>query len=51
MAELGRARSACEKLVEAYDKASGDGGSVDWSNVDEAYRLALKALGREHKGE
>lgn len=38
--------AAAQALVSAYQEARG---SIDWSDLDEAYQLALQALGQEHK--
>ena len=38
-------RAACKSLVAAYDASRG--GSMDWDDVDTAYRAALEALGWE----
>ena len=39
-------KKACELLVRAYVKGQGAGGSIDWSDLDEAYQAALAALGQ-----
>ena len=36
---------ACWALVEAYRKGAREGESIDWSEIDTAYRLACHALG------
>lgn len=35
---------AAELLVEAYRRAAEEGGSIEWSDVDEAYVAAREAL-------
>ena len=43
---------ALSQLVYAYEKANmGDGGSVDWSDVDAAYGMAIDALGPDRVAE
>lgn len=37
------ARAAVNALIQAYDKGEVQGGSVDWSDLDEAYRLATES--------
>jgi len=39
-------KKACELIVRAYAKGQGAGGSIDWSDLDEAYQAALAALGQ-----
>lgn len=41
-----KAEAAARQLLEAYalGEAAGDGGSVDWENVDHAFVLAKDAL-------
>lgn len=44
-AKLLRALNACRLLVEAYRRGAADGGSIDWSDVDDAHEAARVALG------
>ncbi len=37
--------AACEALVKAYGEGKERGGSIDWSSLDVAHRLARQALG------
>jgi hypothetical protein len=39
-------RRACELLKAAYARGKGDGGSIDWDDVDMAHEAARKALRR-----
>lgn len=41
------ALAACHALVDAYDRGQESGGSIDWSDVDDAHEIALQALGRQ----
>ena len=41
--------AACEALKMAYDNGESNGGSVDWSEVDDAFTLAVSALKRRRE--
>ena len=41
--------AACRTLVSAYRKGKRKGGSVDWSDVDDAHALAKQALRKPSK--
>lgn len=40
--------AACTQLLRAYEEGERNGGSVDWSDLDEAHAMACKALRRAH---
>ncbi|HQU15476.1 MAG: hypothetical protein B7Z66_12190 [Chromatiales bacterium 21-64-14] len=40
-----KAMRVAQMLVEAYRTGAENGGSIDWSDIDDAYALALKACG------
>jgi hypothetical protein len=37
-------RQVCELLVATYERGSGSGESVDWSDLDAAYEAAVETL-------
>lgn len=43
------ARRCAEIIFNAYQRGEENGGSIDWSDIDEAYRAALEAVGSDHK--
>ncbi len=43
-------REAAQALVDAYAKGAQDGGSIEWSDLDQAHELALRALGKGPNG-
>lgn len=47
--EPSAADRACQLLVDAYDKGKKSGGSIDWEDIDDAYIVALDALGKKAK--
>lgn len=38
------ALAACSMLVQAYKNGEDDGGSMEWSDVDQAWEQAKRAL-------
>lgn len=45
--ELAGHRAASIALVGAYERGEANGGSTDWSDLDDANALAVKALGKK----
>ena len=45
--ELERHRAASIALVTAYERGEANGASMDWSDLDDANELAVKALGKK----
>lgn len=45
--ELGGNRAASIALVTAYERGEANGSYMDWSDVDSANELAVKALGKK----
>ena len=48
--EEAAARKAAQLLVEAYRRGEESGGTIEWEDLDQAYEVALKAVGtRSHQ--
>jgi len=45
MIEVDSAERACRLLIDSYARALRGDGRVDWSDIDEAYMVACRALG------
>lgn len=45
--ELAGHRASSVALVSAYERGEANGGSMDWSDLDDANELAVKALGKK----
>jgi hypothetical protein len=43
------AEAACKALIKAYNDGEKNGGSIEWSDLDHAHQLALKAFPNKEK--
>ena len=44
---LDRAMRTCNQVISAYNDGGGDGGSIDWADLDYAHQFAKKAVRAE----
>ena len=47
--QIANAEASCKALIRAYANGEKNGGSIEWSELDHAHELALKAFPKRSK--